>query len=77
MFKGWQLPAKRASLGVAMVGDRQFCLIPSTLAIPCRAKQVGLVRKEWCFDRCWSQLRQGLEKPKYILQWLSKVSTQF
>ena len=43
MFKGWQLPAKRASLGVAMVGDRQFCLIPSTLAIPCRAKQVRLV----------------------------------
>ena len=39
MFKGWQLPAKRASLGVAMVGDRQFCLIPSTLPIPCRAKQ--------------------------------------
>ena len=40
MFKGWQLPAKRQSLGVAMVGDRQFCLLPSTLPIPCRAKQV-------------------------------------
>lgn len=39
-FKGWQMPAKRPSLGVAMVGDQLFTLIPAAASVPCMAKQV-------------------------------------
>ena len=40
MFKGWEMPKKRPSLGVAMVGDQQFVLIPASASTPCMAKQV-------------------------------------
>ena len=40
MFKGWELPKKRPSLGIAMVGDMQHVLIPSTLTVPCHGKQI-------------------------------------
>lgn len=41
-FKGWEMPKKRPSLGVAMVGDQQFVLIPASASVPCTAKQVAL-----------------------------------
>ena len=34
------MPKKRPSLGVAMVGDQQFVLIPASATVPCMAKQV-------------------------------------
>ena len=39
-FKGWELPKKRPSLGVAMVGDQYHVLIPSSMTAPCHGKQV-------------------------------------
>ena len=39
-FKGWEMPKKRPSLGVAMVGDQLFTLIPASATVPCMAKQV-------------------------------------
>lgn len=40
MFKGWELPKKRPTVGIAMVGDQQHVLIPSTLTVPCHGKQI-------------------------------------
>lgn len=40
MFKGWELPKKRPTIGIAMVGDQQHVLIPSTLTVPCHGKQI-------------------------------------
>lgn len=38
-FKGWAMPARRPSLGIAMVGDQLYKLIPHSMATPCTAKQ--------------------------------------
>lgn len=40
MFKGWQLPPKRPALGVQMVGDVAYVLIPANAAIPAVGRQV-------------------------------------
>lgn len=40
MFRGWELPKKRPTVGIAMVGDQQHVLIPSTLTVPCHGKQI-------------------------------------
>eukprot|EP00873_Tetraselmis_striata_P000162 jgi/Tetstr1/420426/TSEL_011541.t1 len=39
-FKGWKLPARRQPLGVAMLGDQFFTLIPSDVQLPYRTTQV-------------------------------------
>ena len=44
MFRGWELPKKRPALGVAMVGDQLFTLLPASLSSPCAAKQVSLFK---------------------------------
>lgn len=38
-FKGWKLPARRQPLGVAMLGDQYFTLIPSDAQLPYRTTQ--------------------------------------
>jgi len=41
-YKGWRLEgSKRASLGIATVGNRLHILIPSQLAAPVSNKQVN------------------------------------
>jgi len=40
MFKGWQLPPKRPALGVQMVGDVAYVLIPANAAVPAVGRQV-------------------------------------
>ena len=41
-FKGWQLPASRGSLGLAVKGDRMQVLIPAQAVGPCTVKEVLL-----------------------------------
>lgn len=40
MFKGWQLPPKRPALGVQMVGDAAYVLIPANAPVPAMGRQV-------------------------------------
>lgn len=39
VFKGWQLPGKRPALGVQMVGDRAYVLIPANANLPAMGRQ--------------------------------------
>jgi hypothetical protein len=39
LFKGWQLPPHRGSLGIATVGDAFLSVIPSSAQAPCSVKQ--------------------------------------
>jgi hypothetical protein len=41
MFKGWQLPPRRPALGVQMVGDMAYVLIPPSAPVPAIGRQVG------------------------------------
>lgn len=40
MFQGWQLPPSRPALGVQMVGNLAYVLIPANADIPSCGKQV-------------------------------------
>ena len=44
-FQGWELPTKRETLGIAMVGDRLHALIPAQLPVPASTKQVSICRR--------------------------------
>ena len=37
---GWQLPPKRPALGVQMIGDRAYVLIPANASVPAMGRQV-------------------------------------
>eukprot|EP00798_Chlamydomonas_sp_ICE-L_P013343 gene13343-19184_t len=39
MFKGWQLPPKRPALGIQMVGDVAYVLIPANAPVPAMGRQ--------------------------------------
>ncbi|KAJ9520190.1 hypothetical protein QJQ45_030109 [Haematococcus lacustris] len=40
MFKGWQLPPQRPALGVQMLGDKVYTLIPANAPIPALGRQI-------------------------------------
>eukprot|EP01025_Chloroclados_australasicus_P014675 TRINITY_DN16898_c2_g1_i1.p2 TRINITY_DN16898_c2_g1~~TRINITY_DN16898_c2_g1_i1.p2 ORF type:complete len:153 (-),score=12.66 TRINITY_DN16898_c2_g1_i1:221-631(-) len=40
MFKQWQLPPKRPTIGVEMYGDRNYIMIPSSVELPYTARQI-------------------------------------
>ncbi|KAG2491097.1 hypothetical protein HYH03_010541 [Edaphochlamys debaryana] len=39
-YRGWKLPPRRPALGVQMVGDRTYTLIPADAPLPAQGKQV-------------------------------------
>ncbi|EFJ52650.1 hypothetical protein VOLCADRAFT_85844 [Volvox carteri f. nagariensis] len=39
-YKGWKLPPRRPALGVQMMGDRTYVLIPSDAPLPATGKQI-------------------------------------
>ncbi len=40
MFKGWQLPPRRPALGIQMMGDVAYVLIPANAPIPAVGRQI-------------------------------------
>jgi molecular chaperone DnaK (HSP70) len=39
MFQGWQLPPRRPALGVQVVGDQAYVLIPANAPVPAMGRQ--------------------------------------
>lgn len=51
-FKGWQLPSKRPPIGVEMLGDRSFVLIPAEAPLPAVGKQMFTTVHDNQTDMC-------------------------